>query len=361
MSAKPASTTAYQATLSQTFYTAPIAPGTLHDLVPENDRAKAKGILASTTWLKGSFSTEAEVAANQNEAIGARHSRPAPADDSSARMMRLGLTGLSGPVRYGLRYRTAGHDFYNGPDQALKELWSEWKQGPATWRSAIGQQWNNVEGNSARPRVEQSYGRLGLSLGKPLWPNLDLTFSKSALGSTVDPTGVEPKRKNTQTFEAGVGFTGALWQGRLSSIYSLETDLVRNGDHRVKSDTVTASFHPLHALSIAPTLGYRAEQQPWSGVRIDSPFLSVAMNYQQSRRLLITALGNVSETRSNDRVIEVETVGGKGVVAWDLQQSRDWKALLSVEGGYNRQLNLTAPSAPIEDLSGMLRLSVAPL
>src|ERR671910_633210 len=96
MSPKPAPTTAYQATLTPTFYTAPIAPGSLHDLVPENDRAKANGLLASTTWLKGSFSTETEVAANQSEAIGARQSRPEAADNSAARMMRLGLTGLSG-------------------------------------------------------------------------------------------------------------------------------------------------------------------------------------------------------------------------------------------------------------------------
>ena len=85
------------------------------------------------------------------------------------------------------------------------------------------------------------------------------------------------------------------------------------------------------------------------------------MKYKQSQRLLISALGNYSETRSSDRLIELENVGGRGVVAWDLQQSRQWSTQLSVEGGYNRQLNLTTPSAQLEDLSGLLRLVLSPL
>ncbi len=147
----------------------------------------------------------------------------------------------------------------------------------------------------------------------------------------------------------------------MASSYGLEADLLRNGDNRVKTQTVTASFRPLDVLTIAPTLGYRAEQQEWSGVRIDSPSASLAVNYKQSRRLLISALGNYSETRSSDRLIELENVGGKGILAWDVQQSGHWTTKLSLEGGYNRQINQVTPSAQTEDLSGLLRLVLAPL
>src|SRR5215216_5365261 len=62
---KPAPNRAYQATLTPTFYTAPIAPANVRDLVPDSDRPKTQGILASTTWFNGALSTETEVAVNQ--------------------------------------------------------------------------------------------------------------------------------------------------------------------------------------------------------------------------------------------------------------------------------------------------------
>lgn len=358
---KPAATTPYQANLTPTFYTAPITPANVRDLALESDRPRTQGILASTAWLKGALTTETEVAANQGGAIGPHDGMSgATGDHPSTRMMRLGLTASSGPLRYGLRYRSAGPSFYNGSDQALKEVWGEWKEGVTTVSSAVGQQWNNVEGDPTRARVEQQYGRLGLSLNKPAWPNLALTYSQNA-SNTLDPIGVAPLQKNNQTAEAALGYAGSVWNARLASSYGLETDLLRTGfNNRVKTQTVTASFHPFDALTIAPTLGYRAEQQEWSGTRIDSPSLSLAMSYKQSQRLLVSALGNYSETRSSDRLIDLETLGGKGIVAWDLQQSRNWTTRLSVEGAYNRQLNQVTPSAQMEDLSGILRLSVAP-
>ncbi len=57
---------------------------------------------------------------------------------------------------------------------------------------------------------------------------------------------------------------------------------------------MAASFRPLVALTITPTLGYRAEQQEWSGARIDSPSASLSMKYTQSPRLNLTATGNYS-------------------------------------------------------------------
>ena len=150
-------------------------------------------------------------------------------------MMRLGLTGSSGPARYGMTYRTAGQAFYNGPDQAVREVWGEWKNGLTTMRSAIGQQRNNVDGDPTRARLEQQYGRVGLSLNEALWPNLAVTYSQNALNSTLDPTGIAPQKMNKHTLEAALGYSGAAWNAGLTSSYTLGVDLLRNGsDNRVK-------------------------------------------------------------------------------------------------------------------------------
>ena len=189
-SPQPAATSVYQANLTRTFYTPPIAPANVRELLVSIDRPRSEGILASTTRLDGTFSTETEVANNQGGAVGLQPSSPEETrDDPSTRMMRLGLIGSSGTGRYGMTYRTAGQAYYSGPDQAKREIWGEWKNGLATVRSTIGQEWNNVEGDPTRGRLAQSYGQVGLSLANPSGPNLSVTYSQSALNSTLDPNG----------------------------------------------------------------------------------------------------------------------------------------------------------------------------
>ena len=307
-----------QATLTQTFSTPALTPTNARDY-----------ILASKTPLPGGLSIEPEVA----------------------------------NVRYSVIHHTLGQAAYNGPDQAKREVWEEWKNGSATVRSVIGQQWNNVEGDPTRPRVEQFYGQVGLSLTKETWPNLSLTYSQSALNRTLDPHGVGPQGTNNHTLEAALGYQGTLWDARVVSHYILGTDSLYTGsDNRINMQTITASFRPLPTLTIAPKFTYRAEQREGLGTRIDSPIAALGMDYRQSQRLLISATGSYSGMRSNDRLIDLENVAGKGILSWELHQSREWaRLLLSLEAGYSRQINRLMPSAQTEDLSGLIRLIIADL
>ena len=270
--------------------------------------------------------TETEMANDRRESSipGDTH------DDPASRMMRMGLTTSSGPARYGLTYRRAGQAFDNGPGQDLREVWGEWKNGVTTFHSAIGQQWNNVDRNPTQSRLEQNYGRIGLSRNQASWPSLAVTYSQNGQNSALDPTGIAAQKMTNHTLEAALGYSGA------------------------------ASLRPLSTLTIAPTLGYRTEQQDLSGARIDSPSAALAMNYQQSPRLLVSAMGNYSGIRSSDRLIDLETIGGKGVLTVDILQLRGWTTRMSMEGGYNRQTNRMMSSAETQDVSGLLRLVLAP-
>ena len=87
----------------------------------------------------------------------------------------------------------------------------------------------------------------------------------------------------------------------------------------------------------------------------------MALYYKQSRRLLISARANYASSRSNDRQIDNENVGGKGILAWDVQPSSKWNALIAVEAGYTRVNNRVTPSADTEDISGLVRFVLADL
>ena len=164
------------------------------------------------TWLSGTFVTETEVARNQggNDWLQSR----IPGDtggDASQRMVRLSLTGTAGSVRYGMLSRSAGQTFLNGPDQARREVWGEWKAGWATLRSAIGEQWNNVAGDSSRPRLEQTYGRVDLAWKRPTWPDITLTYAQNSLNSALNHSASLPSGATTTPWRARSSITA--WAG----------------------------------------------------------------------------------------------------------------------------------------------------
>jgi hypothetical protein len=277
-------------------------------------------------------------------------------------MFRLGLTGTAGSIRYGMLSRSAGQAFLNGPDQALREVWGEWKSGWTTLRSAIGEQWNNVGGDLTRSRLEQTYGRVGLVWNRPVWPEISLTYAHNSLNSALDPLGITPQRSRNHTLESALAYNGMGWNARLASSYILGSDLIHGGaETTVRMQMLTAVYRPLNTLAISPTLGYREEVQDWLGVQINSPLASIALQYRQSQQLLISAMGNYVGTRSSDRLIDTELVGGKGLLAWDLQRSQAWTTLISLEAGYNRTTNHVMPSASTEDISGLIRIILAAL
>jgi len=353
----------FQTSLTPTFFAPPLASPRLRDLAPETDQPRTQGLLSSITWLKGTFVTETEVARSQGGADWLQSRIPGDTDgDASQRMVRLGLTGTAGSVRYGMLSRSAGQAFLNGPDQALREVWGEWKTGWTTLRSAIGEQWNNVAEDPTRSRLEQTYGRVGLAWKGPIWPEISLTYAHNSLNSALEPLGIAPQRSHNHTLESAVVYNGMGWNARLASSYILGSDLLRGGaETTVRMQMLTAAFSPLNTLTISPTLGYREEVQDWSGVRTHSPSASVALQYRQSQQVLLSAMGNYAGTRSSDGLIDTEQVGGKGRLAWDFQRAQTWTTLISLEAGYSRMTNHVTPVDGREDISALLRLALAAL
>ena len=266
----------------------PVSPR-LRGLAPETDQARAQGLLSSTTWLNRAFVTETEVAQNQGGAGWLQSRIPGDATgDASQRMLRLGLTGTAGSLRYGMLSRSAGQAFLGGPDQARREVWGEWTSGWTTLRTAIGQQWNNITEDSTRSRLEQTYGRLGLAWKRPIWPEITVTYAHNSLNSTLEPFGITPQRSHSHSLESAIAYNGTDWSARFASSYILGNDLLRaETEYTIRMQMLTAAYRPSTTLTISPTLAYREESQNWSSVRIHSPSASVALQYRQSPEILI--------------------------------------------------------------------------
>lgn len=311
---------------------------------------RTEGVVASTTLLNGALTTETEVAANQSGQAGG---------DPSGRMMRLGVVASSRLLRYGMSYRTADETFAQAPGQQQKEAWGEWKNGALSIRSLVGQR-SLLQADAGGTRVEQEYNRIDLAWKAPIWPRVGVSYVHNAPNATMNPANLFPQATNVDQVEAAIGYGGTAWDATLASALGTTTDPAQQGtESRVQTETLTAALHPATTMTITPALGYRVEQQPWSGTRLNSPSASLSMKYQQSDRLSLMAMGNYLTTRSSDRLADQDMIGGKGVLTWELEPIREWKPQVQVEGGYNLQVNRLMPSAQTENLSGLLRLVLA--
>ncbi|WHZ14915.1 MAG: hypothetical protein OJF52_001755 [Nitrospira sp.] len=355
--ASPVLHTSFQATS----FAPPQTSTRLKDLVPDSDRPQTKGIVAASTWLKGQFTMEGEVANNATNDAGMA-SRIDQRDDGSKRMVRMALTGTNGGFRYGINYRSAGKAFFNSPDQTVREAWAEWGMGIAKLRSSTGQVWNNVDLDPSRSRIQQGFNRIGVAVVKPAWPELSLTYSRSTVASTFDPTGTIPQRSRSNSMEAAMAYSGLTWNARLSSSYILTNDDLRGGaETTALAQTLTAVYRPFNTLTLTPTLSYRTETQSWSGAKVNTPMASLSLFYKQSRRLLVSAMGGYTSTTSSDKVTATESIVGKGMFAFHLDPIYGHPTTISLEASYANLTNRALSGFDSEDLSGLVRILVASL
>ena len=355
--ASPVLHTSFQATS----FAPPTTSNRLKDLVPDSDRPQTKGIAAASSWLKGQFIAEGEVANNATNDAGIP-SRIDQREDGSKRMVRMALVGTNGQFRYGINYRSAGKAFFNSPDQTVREMWGEWGLGIAKLRSSVGQTWYNVDLDPARSRIQQSFNRIGIALVQPAWPELSLTYSRSTMASTFDPTGTIPQRSHSNSMEAALAYTGLTWNARLSSSLILTNDAISGGaEATALAQTLTGVFRPINTLTIAPTLSYRTETQSWSGAKIQTPVASLSLLYKQSQRLLLSAMGGYTSTTSSDGLIETESIVGKGMFAFHLDPIYGHPTTISLEAAYTNTTNRVVAGVDSEDLSGLVRILIAAL
>ena len=351
----------FQTSITRTFAEAPNASSRLRDLLPDSASPRAQGLLAETIWLNGTFLTETEVAHSQGEASWLQGTIPGSnPTNASSRMVRFGLTGTQKSFRYGLTYRKAGQGFLTAQDQTRREIWGEWKRRWATVRSAVGQLMNNLTGDATRPRLKQTYGRMGFTLAGTSWPELSITYAYHSLRSALEPFGIEPQRTQDHTLHGTLAYHRPHWNIRLGSRYVLSRDLFNGGAQRtVRMETLTASFTPLHRITIAPMFTYRQELQSWSGVYTDNPSASFSFHYKQSPRLQVSAMAKYASSRSSDGLVDHESLGGKGILRWEIERLSAWNAIISLEARYNRLTDRVLPAAGTEDITGLVRFVLA--
>jgi hypothetical protein len=331
----------------------------IKDLPRELEEDRLLSVLPQASLLDGAMKAEAEVAfsvAASSASVTGRQGL----GDARHRLLRFGLTGTEGPLRYGASFREAGSAFLNLQDQAQREVWAEWQWGIARLKGALSESWNNLDKDPRRSRLSQSHQRLTLMLAPPSWPELTLAYARGASASSSEPNGTAVQRGESETVEAGVSYAAGAWSTRLSSGYLVTGDLLRPGTETIgQSYSWTGSYRPTQTLSITSALGLREEHRQWSDVWLDTPTASVSLSYDPAQDMHLSALGSFNHTESTDHLVDNTAYAARSALSWTTLHSA-LRETLTFEAGYSHALDAVRARST-EELSGVIRLQLAGL
>ena len=347
----------FAVSLRPTFFTPPLTSGRLKDVVSDSQGVRSRGLQASSTVLRGKLQLDSEVAFRDSAAP-----EGTPLRDGDRHMMRLAMTGTQGAFRYGAFSRTAGKAYVEGQDQGLREVWGEYVAGIARFRSALGQTWNNVQEDPTQLRLMQRYGRLGVTLARPGWPELSLLYTRGSLFNAAASGSAAGSHTASHTIEAAFAYTKPTWHARLVSSYMLsDSRLPGMRNTTGVTESFTLSYRPSNTLTIMPTLGYRADVNPWSGAHLETPSASATMNYRATPRLYFSALCGYAMTHSSNGTLDAQSINSRALMAWTIPHYFPLPVsppVVAFEATYARTAHHSAALMDFQDVSGLVRVIV---
>ncbi len=323
----------------------------LKDLRPDSEMPTTSGLQLSAPLFKGQVMAESEIANNHadTDTLILRNR-------AAKSMLRFALSTHHGPFRYGLTYRLADQQFFNLPDQELREVWGEWSLGSLRLRSSVSELFTNVEANPTVPRSAQTGGRMMVALAHPSWPELSVTYARQLIDTNALQSGLLPQQVIADSVEGALALTRGNWNARFSSSYSLHANRRQSGEETVSyAHLFSGVFRPIEPLSITSIISYRTDVQQWTGVKTDSPLALLTVQYRHSASLMISALGGYSGIHSSDGMTANESLNSKGILTWSPWGSSYTQ--VSLETGYTRTVigGASGGGMVTEDLSGLVR------
>ena len=122
----------------------------------------------------------------------------------------------------------------------------------------------------------------------------------------------DQQRSQSNSMEAALAYTGLSWNARSHRVTSRRTMRCGGCSPRPFAQTLIASYRPYQHPDPRADIQLRMETQSWSAPRSRTPMASVSLLYKQSHRLLVSAMGGYTSTKSSDGLIGTESIVGRG-------------------------------------------------
>ncbi|MBA2251747.1 MAG: hypothetical protein H0W13_03415 [Nitrospirales bacterium] len=286
------------------------------------------GMRLNSSFLNGSLKGEAELQDNHQ-------STSKISNEWDHRSVRVNLTGQEGAWRYGANYRTTGAAFGQLPDQGLQEVWSEWSSTLIKLRSGLTQRWDNVLGNPTRPRNHTMEHRTSMTMTKPNWPQLNLSYIHDDYGTSPAPENAARTSTGVDRYETSLHFTRHAWSGKITSSYFTATDLQHSMRTSGQTYALQIDYRPSSNLAIIPIVSVRQDYQPSSAALVNTQSASLNVSYGFMPGVQWNAGGSFTTMTSDNHTIEGESSRLKTSLTWLWRETVAARTTLTLDAGFS--------------------------
>ncbi len=332
-------------------FTAPHAK----DLWREVDDQRTVNLKTTATLIPGKLLGESEL--SYREPAAGLQAGLGRAQDQ---MVRMVLTGTFNTVRYGFSYRSAGKDYGKEADQATRELWGEWRAGPATVKATTRETSNNVAGNPTLTQLRQRQEQLSLAVAQSVWPGFNLSYAHAGTASTFDPEGVSAVRMESNTFAASLSYQTPVWTTKLGATYahvSTQSPAISESDQLLYS--FNGTYRPLATLGLDPAITLREDIAKTTGVKTETPTAALSLKYAPAPTLTWTGSGSYGLSRSTDGLTNSRAFSAKQAFSYKPLLASKLATAFSLETGFQRTTDRANADRATSDLSAFFRLQIA--
>lgn len=290
------------------------------------------GMRLNSSFLDGNLKGEAELQDNNQGTL-----KISPEWDH--RNVRINLTGHEGAWRYGANYRTTGAAFGQLPDQGLQEVWSEWSSTIFHVRSGITQRWDNLLRDPTRPCNNTLEHRAGMTLVKPQWPQLNLSYIHDDYGSSPVPGNTARTRTGLDRYETSLDFTRYAWSGKVTSSYFTATDLQQAMRTSGQTYALQIDYRPSSRLAITPIVSVRQDYRPSTATLVNTQSASLTIAYGCMPGVQWNTGGSFATMTSDNQTIKGESLRIKTSLTWLWKEIATARATLTLDAGFSEDID----------------------
>jgi hypothetical protein len=296
------------------------------------DTQPVVGMRLNSSFLDGNLKGEAELQDNNQGT-----SRISNQWDH--RNVRVNLTGQEGAWRYGANYRTTGAAFGPLPDQGLQEVWSEWSSTMVKVRSGLTQRWDNLLRDPTRPRNNTFEHRTGITLAKPHWPLLNLSYIHDDYGTSLVPGSTPRTRTGVDRYETSLQFTRHAWSGKITSSYFTATDLQQAMRTSGQTYALQIDYRPSVRLAITPIVSLRQDYRPSSAALVNTQSASLNISYGFMPGVQWNTGGSFASMTSDNQTIKGESSRVKTSLTWLWKETATARTTLTLDAGFSEDVD----------------------
>jgi hypothetical protein len=290
------------------------------------------GMRLNSSFLNGSLKGEAELQDNNQGTTRI-------SNEWDHRNVRVNFTGHEGAWRYGANYRTTGAAFGQLPDQGLQEVWSEWSSTIVKVTNAITQRWDNLLRDPTRPRNNTLQHRAGITLIKPDWPQLSLSYIRDDYGTSLVPENTARTHTGVNRYETSLHFTRHAWSGKITSSYFTATDLQQAMRTRGQTYALQIDYRPSIRLAITPIVSIRQDYRPSSMALVNTQSASLNISYGLMPGVQWNTGGSFATMTSDNHTIKGESSRVKTSLTWLWKETVTARTTLTFDAGFSEDID----------------------